>query len=100
MFYDLLGASPSPRSPLSVKRTVGYGDTDSNVYIHCSGLSDPLLSDYLGDFKDKLSNGDYIVEFASGVPKTTCTVRGLSVNSGGSCQMNYQVLQQNVLGDI
>ena len=50
---------------------MGFGDTDSIVYIHRPGLSDPLLGDYLGNFKDKLNNGDYIVEFPSGVPKTT-----------------------------
>ena len=92
------------------KERVVYGDTDSIVYIHRPGLPDPLLGDYLGDFKDELSNGDYIVEFASGGPKNygyvtakgkkKCKARGLSLNSEGSRQMNYQVLRQNVLDDI
>ena len=60
-----------------------YGDTDTIVYIHRPGLPDPLLGDYLGDFKDESSNGDYIVEFASpkvkkGVKCAVCpsTVKG------------------------
>lgn len=52
-----------------LKERVVYGDTDSIIYVHRPGLPDPLLGDYLGDFKDELSNGDYIVEFASGGPK-------------------------------
>ena len=52
-----------------------YGDTDSIVYIYCPGFPDPPLCDYPGDFKDELSNGDYIVEFASGVPKTTAKIK-------------------------
>ena len=95
MLYNLLGA----------KECVVFGDTDSIVYIHRPCLPDPLLDDYLGDFKDELSHGDYIVEFASGGPKNygyvtakgkeECKVHGLSLNSEGSCQMNYQVLCQN-----
>ena len=48
---------------------MAYGDTDSIVSIHRPDLSDTLLGNYLGDFKDELSNGDYTVEFASGGPK-------------------------------
>ena len=83
-----------------------YGDTDSVVYIHRPGLPDPLIGDYLGDFKDELSNGHYIIEFW-GVPKPysyvtakgkeLCKVHGLSLNSERSLQMNYQVLRQNRL---
>ena len=74
-----------------------YGDTDS-------------IGDYLGDFKDELNNGDYIVEFVSGGPKNYgyvtakgkegCKVRALSLNSEGTRQINYQLLRQNVLDDI
>lgn len=73
-------------------------------------LPDPLLGDYLGDFKDELSSGDFILEFASKGQKNygylthkgkqECRVRGLSLNSEGSRQLNYQVLCQKVLDDI
>ena len=57
-----------------------------------------------------MSEGDYIVEFASGGPKCysylthsgkeQCKVRGTSLNSEGSKELNYAVLRQNVLDDI
>ena len=87
-----------------------HGDTDSIVYIHRPGFPNPLLGDYLGDFEDEMRNGDYIFAFASGGPKNygyvtakgkeECKVRGLSLNSVWSRQMNYQFLRQNVLDYI
>ena len=89
---------------------VVYFDTDSVVFRSLPDQPDPPLGDYLGDFKDELSTGDYIVEFASGGPKNygyltnegkqECKVRGISLNSEGSKQLNYHVLRQNVLDDI
>ena len=48
---------------------VVYFDSDRVVFRRLTGQPDPPLGDYLGDFKDELSEGDYIVEFASGGPK-------------------------------
>ena len=93
-----------------LRERVLYFDTDSVVFQSLPGQPNPPLGDYLGDFKDELSNGDYIVEFASGGPKNygyltkngkqECKVRGISLNSEGSRQLNYNVLRQNVLDDI
>ena len=80
------------------------------VFRSLPGQPDLPLGDYLGDFKDELSEGDFIVEFASGGPKNygylthkgkqECKVRGISLDSEGSKQLNYAVLRQNVLDDI
>lgn len=85
-----------------LQERVVYFDTDSVVLIHRPGLPDPPLGDYLGDFKDELSSDDYIVEFASRGPKNygyvtkdgkkECKVRGISLNSEGSRQLNYNIL--------
>ena len=93
-----------------LKESVVYFDTDSVVFIHKPNMPDPLLGDYLGDFKDEIGEGDYIVEFASGGPKNhgymtkkgkqECKVCGISLNSEGSKQLNYKVLCQNVLDEI
>ena len=93
-----------------LQERVVYFDTDSVVFRSLPDQPDPPLGDYLGDFKDELSTGDYIVEFASGGPKNygyltnegkqECKVRGISLNSEGSKQLNYHVLRQNVLDDI
>ena len=112
---------PTSTSLWRVSRPVGRGyaftkplisckNTDSVVFRSLPVQPDPPLGDYLGDFKDELSKGDYIVEFASGGPKNygylthkgkqECKVRGISLNSEGTRQLNYAVLRQNVLDDI
>ena len=78
-----------------------YFDTDSVVFIHKPNMPDPPLGDYLGDFKDKIGEGDYIAEFASGGPKNygymtkkgkqECKARGISLNSEGYKQLNYEI---------
>ncbi|KAL9970542.1 hypothetical protein ACROYT_G022936 [Oculina patagonica] len=93
-----------------LQERVLYFDTDSVVFVTRPGEQNPSLGDYLGDFKDELSTGDYIIEFASGGPKNygyltkngkeECKVRGISLNSEGSKQLNYRVLRQNVIDDI
>ena len=87
-----------------------YFDTDSIIFNGLMGQPKPQLGNYLGDFKNELSEDDYIVEFASGGPKNygyitkkgkqECKVRGISLNSEGSRQLNYPILRQNVLDDI
>ena len=87
-----------------------YFDTDSVIFKTSPGQKKPELGDYLGDFKNELNEGDTIVEFASGEPKNygyqtkqgkqECKVRGISLNSEGSKQLNFPILRQNVLDDI
>ena len=36
---------------------------DSMFFTHCPGQPSPLLRSYLGDFKDKIKNGDATLEF-------------------------------------
>ena len=89
---------------------VVYFYTDSVVFRSLPREPDPPLVDYLGDFTNELTEGHYIVEFASGGPKNygylthkgkqECKVRGISLNSEWTRQLNYAVLRQNVLDDI
>ena len=93
----------------ALKERVLYFDTDSVIF-KASGEDKPELGEYLDDFKNELSEGDIITEFASGGPKNygyqtkkgkqECKVRGISLNSQGSKQLNFLVLKQNVLDDI
>ncbi|XP_068683418.1 uncharacterized protein [Montipora foliosa] len=63
-----------------------YFDTDSVIFVQSPGEMKPVLGDYLGDFTDELTNGDFITEFCSGGPKNygyrtkkdkyCCKVRG------------------------
>ena len=95
---------------LLLQERVLYFDTDSVVFRCLPDQPNPSLGDYLGDFKDEIGQGDYIIEFASGGPKNygyqtnegkqECKVRGISLNSEGSKQLNYDVLRQNVVDDI
>ena len=61
-------------------------------------------------FQNELNEGDTITEFASGGPKNygyqtrqgkqECKVRGISLNSEGSKQLNFPILKQNAKDDI
>lgn len=87
-----------------------YFDTDSVIFVHRPGEPDPPLGEYLGDFKNELEADDTIMEFCSGGPKnygyrtrrgeTCCKVRGFSLNSEGSAQLNYEVLRRNTLDEL
>ena len=67
-----------------------YFNTDSVIFKTLLGQKKPDLGDYLGDFKNKLSEGDTIRQFASGGPKNygyqirqgkqECKVCGISLN--------------------
>ena len=93
-----------------LQERVLYFDTDSVTFKTSPGQKKPELGDYLGDFKNELNEGDTVVEFASGGPKNygyqtkqgkqECKVRGISLNSEGSKQLNFPILRQNVLDDI
>ena len=85
-----------------LQERVLYFDTDSVIFKTSSGQKKPELGEYLGDFKNELNEGDTIVEFASGGPKNygyqtcqgkqECKVRGISLNSEGSKQLNFPIL--------
>ena len=87
-----------------------YFDIDSGIFKTSPGQKKPELDDYLGDFKNELSEGDTITQFASGGPKNygyqtkqgkqECKVRGISLNSKGSKQLNFPIIKQNILDDI
>lgn len=76
-----------------------YFDTNSVVFIPKPGMPDPPLGHHLEDFKDELSEGDFIEECASGGPKNyryltskgkqECKVHGISLNSERSKQLHY-----------
>ena len=93
-----------------LKERVFYFDTDSVIFKTSSGQRKPDLGEYLGDFKNELNEGDTISEFAFGGPKNygyqtrqgkqECKVRGISLNSEGSKQLNFPILKQNVLDDM
>jgi len=85
-----------------------YGDTDSIISrgTNFDGLTGP----YLGQLQNELKPGDYIKEFVSGGPKNygfvtnngaeTCKVKGFSLNSEGSTQMNYQLMRDFILSEV
>ncbi|KAL9952108.1 hypothetical protein ACROYT_G039315 [Oculina patagonica] len=87
-----------------------YFDTDSIIYKRGEGEDELPLGDYLGEFTNELDDEDFIVEFASAGPKnygyktkngkTTCKVRGFSLNARGSEQLNYEILKQNVCDEV
>ena len=87
-----------------------YFNTNSVVFIHKQGMPDPSLGDHLEDFKDELSEGDFIEEFASSSLKNyryltskgkqECKVHGIWLNGEGSKQLNYPVLHQNILDEF
>ena len=87
-----------------------YFDTDSVIFVQSPGEVEPVLGDYLGDFRDQLTNGDFSTEFCSGGPKNYgyrtkkdkyCPkVRGFSLTVEGMTQLNYQVLRENTLNEL
>ena len=84
--------------------------TDSVVFRSGPNDEKPALGNYLGDFKNELNEGDTITEFTSGGPKNyghqtrqgkqECKVRGISLNSEGSKQLNFNVMIRNAKDDI
>ncbi len=87
-----------------------YFDTDSIIYTAKPGQPVLPLGDFLGEFTDELGEGDHIVEFASAGPKNygyrtatgkvECKVRGFSLNTRGSRQLNFDILKQNVIDEV
>ncbi|XP_064635289.1 uncharacterized protein LOC135492653 [Lineus longissimus] len=94
-------------------KNVLYFDTDSIIYRESSNTSSyrPVLSDFLGHFKDELS-GNTITEFVSGGPKnyayklktperdgvqTVCKVRGFTLNYRNGQSINFDSMKRLIL---
>lgn len=95
-----------------------YYDTDSIMLIVEPDNTEhyhPVTGDYLGELTNELYDKKkkeyhHITEFASAGPKNygyvldngkeECKVKGFSLNTEGSKQLNYQILRNNVLQEI
>ena len=88
-----------------------YFDTDSIIYISRPGEYDPPLGDYLGEFTDELKKkgASHITEFISAGPKnyayqldngkTSCTVKGFTLNHLSSLSINFEAIKDIVLNE-
>ncbi|XP_071507356.1 uncharacterized protein [Diadema antillarum] len=85
-----------------------YYDTDSVIYIERAYQPQdwcPPLGDFLGDLTDEL-DGRYITTFISGGPKnyaykldngkTSCKVKGITLNYSNSQLLNFDTMKQMV----
>ena len=76
------------------------------MYVSRPGQYDPPLGDYLGELTDELGDGQHIVEFVSGGPKSfcfktsngsrACKVRGFTLNFTNSQKINFDVIKEMV----
>ncbi|XP_071097939.1 uncharacterized protein [Haliotis cracherodii] len=95
-----------------VGRRVLYFDTDSVIYIHRPHDANPELGHSLGEFTDEL-DGNTIKTFVSGGPKnygyelmnprpdgtrTTCKVRGFTLNYRNQRHLNFDTMIGLILG--
>jgi hypothetical protein len=98
------------RELVKIDRRVLYYDTDSIIFISCSGKYEPELGDFLGEFTDELQKKkSFIIEFISAGPKnyayrlqngeTSCTVKGFSLNSIASVKINFDSIKDLVCND-
>ena len=88
-----------------------YFDTDSIIYVSKDGEYDPPLGDYLGEFTDELKKkgASHIVEFISAGRKnyaykldngkTSCTVKGFTLNHLSSLSINFESIKNLVLNE-
>lgn len=81
-----------------------YMDTDSIIYKRKRNETNPLIrSEFLGDLKSELKNGDYITEFVSTGPKsyayktkngkTECKIKGFTLSVANSKNLNLESLK-------
>ncbi|CAF1124654.1 unnamed protein product [Brachionus calyciflorus] len=94
-----------------IDKRVLFFDTDSIIYVKVPGQYDLPLRDYLGDFTDevKKKGANYITEFISaGLKnyaykmdngKTSCTVKGFTLNHISSLVVNFDSIREIVLND-
>ena len=70
----------------------------------------PPTGDYLGEFISELKPGDHIVECAAAGPnnygyrtydgKVKCKIRGLTLNTRGQAQLNFDLLKPNAIHEV
>ena len=86
-----------------------YFDTDSIIYISRPNTYSPILGNYLGELTNELDKDDYIVEFVSAGPKnygyktlkgkSSCTVKGFTLNSSTKELINFESIKNIVIND-
>lgn len=92
-----------------IDERVLYFDTDSIIFISKPGEYEPILGNYLGDLTSELNKDDYIEEFVSAGPKnygyrtkqgkSTCTVKGFTLNTATKDAINFEAIKRVVLTD-
>ncbi|CAF0954010.1 unnamed protein product [Brachionus calyciflorus] len=94
-----------------IDKRVLYFDTDSIINVRSPGQYRPPLGDYLGDFTDEINKKDssHIVEFISAGPKnyaykmdngkTSCTVKGFTLNHISSLVIYFDSIRDIVLNE-
>lgn len=95
--YDLLN---------NLGRQVVYYDTDSVIFTVKKDQWEPPLGDFLGELKNELDAEDHITTFVSAGPKnygyrtasgkTTCKVRGLTLNNRTHEKVNIESMTELV----
>jgi len=84
-----------------------YFDTDSIIFISTPNCYEPELADYLGKFTNEIKENNFIMEFVSAGPKnygyklnngkTSCKIKGFSVNFIASESLNFESMKDIVL---
>ena len=92
-----------------LKEKVLYHDTDSFLFV-CPSGEQPLLGDFLGDWKSELGPGEYITEFISTGRKNyayrtnkgaeTCKVKEFSLNDTNSQLINFEAMKEIVFDKV
>ena len=93
-----------------LQHQVLYYDTDSVIYKWQPGLPSIPTSEMLGDMKNELDEGDVITEFVSAgaknysyktrAGKTTCKVKGFTLNVRGQSVLNFDTMKKNILDEL
>ena len=90
-----------------IDERVLYFDTDSIIFISNENHYEPELADYWGKFTNEIKGDNFIEEFVSAGPKnygykqnngkTSCKIKGFSVNFIASESLNFQSMRVFVL---
>ena len=94
-----------------LQEQVLYYDTDSVIYRWKPDGPELPLGQYLGQFTNELDDpSDYITEFVSGGAKnygyvtkqgkTSCKVRGFTLNVRGKEVINFETVKKNILSEL
>lgn len=86
-----------------------YCDTDSIIFVAKPEDELPALGKFLGDFTDEVDEGCWIDEFVSSGPKnyayklntnkTTCKIKGFTLNYQASNILNMDAIKNVVIND-